>query len=85
MIPPHRYLLLLIYFVIVRAMPGFACCSGLLIIPTADTVGANQYDVEVQIDGDKQKYKADTYLLNTEFGFGNRVEVGADVDLHEPM
>jgi hypothetical protein len=76
-------LLLVAILVIVAAMPSVACYSGLLVIPTADTVGANQYDIELQVDGTTEKLKADTYLLNTQFGLGNRLELGVDVDLHE--
>jgi len=74
---------LLLGFALLLFRPALACYSGLLIIPTADSVGANQYDIELQTDGITRKMKADTYLLNMEFGFGNRVEVGVDVDLHE--
>jgi hypothetical protein len=54
-----------------------------LVIPTADTVGDNQYDIETQIDGNTKLLKSDTYLRNTEWGFGNRFEAGIDVDLNQ--
>jgi len=79
----YHSLLLLIALVFAAALPSMACYSGLLVIPTADTVGANQYDIELQADGTTDKLKADTYILNTQFGLGKRLELGVDVDLHE--
>jgi hypothetical protein len=75
--------LLGIALLLAAAIPGVACYSGLLVIPTADALGADQYDIELQVDGAAEKLKADTYLLNTQFGIGDRLELGVDVDLAE--
>ncbi|HOS42641.1 MAG TPA: hypothetical protein PK794_03035, partial [Armatimonadota bacterium] len=63
------------------AVPGLACYSGLTVIPTADTVGAGQYGIELQADGPTSPFESDTHILNTEIGLGDRVEVGVDFDL----
>lgn len=64
-----------------RAM---ACYSGLVVIPTVDTVGARQFSIELQNDGRVPSVTADATLINTEIGLGERLEVGADFDLsHE--
>jgi hypothetical protein len=60
-----------------------ACYSGLTIIPTADVIGANTYGIELQFDGSPSAPFADTRILNTELGFGDRFEVGVDFDLSE--
>ena len=81
---PHHCLVLLVATLVFAATtPSFACYSGLFVIPTADMVGANQYDIELQVDGTTDRLKADTYLLNTQFGLGDRLELGVDVDLHD--
>ncbi len=81
MSPTLRVLLLACTLLLAAVAPSLACYSGLLVIPTADTVGANQYDIETQFDGTVKMVKVDTYLLNTELGFSNRFEAGVDVDL----
>lgn len=63
------------------ATAGFCCYSGLLVIPTASTVGGNQYSAELQIDGVVQGLASQTTLLNNQFGIGNRVELGLDVNM----
>lgn len=76
-----RSLLLLITLSFVAAPPSFACYSGLTIIPTADTIGNQQYGLEFQMDGSLPDRKADTYFFNTEVGINEQVEVGIDYDL----
>ncbi|HEY3285210.1 MAG TPA: hypothetical protein VGN26_23305 [Armatimonadota bacterium] len=61
--------------------PARATYSGLTLIPTADTVGAGQYGLELQSDGSASTLSPDTYLLNSQFGFGSRFEAGTDLDL----
>ncbi len=63
------------------ASVGFCCYSGLLVIPTAQTVGDGQYSYEFQTDGVIQGMAAETRLFNNEFGIGDRLELGVDVDL----
>ncbi len=65
---------------IAATMPGFACYSGLALIPTTDTVGAKQYGIEFQTDGSITHPKADTFILNTEYGITDNVEAGIDYD-----
>lgn len=62
------------------ALPGFACYSGLALIPTADTVGAKQYGIELQTDGSLTHPVADTFILNTQYGITDNVEAGIDYD-----
>lgn len=61
--------------------PAFASYSGLVIIPTAETVGADQYSLEYQYNGVIQGETANVNLLNTEIGIGNRFETGIDFGL----
>lgn len=58
-----------------------ACYSGLLLIPTADVLDKGEYGIEAQIDGSLSDLSSDTQILNTEFGFMNRLEAGFDFDL----
>lgn len=60
---------------------GHCCYSGLLVIPTASTVGAGQYSCEYQTDGIVKGIVADTHFFNNQFGIGDRLELGVDVDL----
>ena len=61
--------------------PAHATYSGLVLIPTADMVPVGEYAVELQFDGSLGACKADTELLNTQFGFSSRLEAGLDFDL----
>lgn len=63
--------------------PAWSCYSGLTVIPTTDVVGAGQYSLDLQTDGSLPVPRADFYLLNTEFGIGDRFEAGVDFDLSE--
>lgn len=84
MFHPHRCLLMLVFTLLfAAAVPSFACYSGLTLIPTTDTVGANQYSIEFQTDGNIPTPKADTYILNTEVGITDRIEAGVDFDLSQ--
>jgi len=65
------------------AAPALACYTGLTLIPTAETVGANRYGVELQFDGAFPARSTDTRIVNTQFGFGERLEAGVDYDLSE--
>ena len=60
-----------------------ACYSGLVIMPTVDQVGEGTYSLEYQMDGSIPGGRADTHLLNAEFGLGSRAEVGVDFDLSD--
>ena len=61
--------------------PVFASFTGLLIIPTAETVGADQYSLQVDANGQVRRSAFNGWLLNSQFGFGDRLEAGADYDL----
>lgn len=62
--------------------PALATYSGLVVIPTTDVVGDKQYSIEeLQTDGNFSGLTADTYLVNTEFGIGERFETGIDFDI----
>lgn len=60
---------------------GLCCYSGLLVIPTASTVGDGQYSYEYQTDGVVEGIVADTRLINNQIGIGDRLELGVDIDL----
>lgn len=60
--------------------PVWACYSGLALIPTADVVCDGEYSVDLQVDGVLDGPAVDTYILNTEVGFGDRFEAGLDYD-----
>ena len=62
------------------ATAGFCCYSGLLVIPTASTVGEDTYSCELQADGVVEGLTMDATLFNNEFGLGKRWELGADID-----
>lgn len=62
------------------SQPASACYSGLLLTPTADTVGAGNYLFDFEVDGNGQARTVDTYLLNSDFGIGSRLEAGVDYD-----
>lgn len=80
--PPFRHLFLCAFILVLAAnVPSFACYSGLMLIPTTDTVGAKQYGIEFQVDGSIPRPKTDTYILNTEVGIKDRIEAGVDFDL----
>jgi len=57
-----------------------ACYSGLVLIPTTDTTGAYIWAVDAQWQGYSSVLKTDQLVFNTEFGIGDRFEVGIDVD-----
>ncbi|MCE5199889.1 MAG: hypothetical protein ABFD54_04015 [Armatimonadota bacterium] len=61
--------------------PAMACYSGLLIIPTAETVDTNYLSVEYQNDGIVSGFTPDTHLINTELGLTSRFETGIDFDV----
>lgn len=65
---------------LVMGSGGFCCYSGLLVIPTASTVGENVYSCELQADGVVEGLTMDATLFNNEFGLGKRWEIGADID-----
>ena len=57
-----------------------ATFSGLLVIPTAETVGDREYIVETDLYGEAPELGADVRLFGAEFGFGNRFECGLNYD-----
>ncbi len=76
----HRFSLAAVVLagLLVFTLPARACYSGLLLIPTAETVPAGEYSLDLQLDGDATVPEVNTYLLNTEFGLNDRVEAGID-------
>jgi hypothetical protein len=62
-------------------LPTAACYSGLTLIPTADTVGAEQYCLDLQMDGKLTSRATDTRIVNFEVGVTDRLDVGEDRDL----
>jgi hypothetical protein len=44
-------------------------------------VGNKQYGIEFQMDGSVQESETDTNIVNTEYGFTDRIEAGVDFDM----
>lgn len=73
-------IILLILLIATINLPSFACYSGLSTIPTADTVGKDQYSLEFDYGGIIAKFNPNTYLINSEIGIGDKFEIGLDFD-----
>jgi len=61
--------------------PGFSCFSGLVSIPTADTVPMGQYSIEYQSDEQLSGYGNGNHIVNMQFGLNDRIETGIDLDI----
>jgi hypothetical protein len=62
--------------------PCFGCYSGLVTVPTADTVENGRYSVELQTDFVTPiSSETSSRFINTEFGAANHLELGLDLDL----
>lgn len=59
-----------------------ACYSGLILIPTTDVTGAYTFALDLQYESSGSAFRTEGLLVNTEFGVGDRIEVGVDFDLH---
>ncbi|MCL5105454.1 MAG: hypothetical protein M1133_15270 [Armatimonadetes bacterium] len=68
---------------IMASPPVLSCYSGLLIVPTTDTVEMGQFSAELQIDGSVPERNVSNGLINTEFGISDRLEAGVDFDWSE--
>lgn len=60
--------------------PALGCYSGLVVIPTADTIGKGQYGIELQVDGVLPSQSSETRVINTEYGISDKMEIGVDFD-----
>jgi len=58
----------------------WACASGLIGIPTTDTVGAAGWCLDFQVDGRLKGLTTEAGLVNFEMGIGDRIELGVDWD-----
>ena len=76
-----KTILCLLAILLGAVTPGYACYSGLTVIPTVDTVGDKKYGIEFQIDGAFSGSEVDTNVINTQYGFTDRFEAGIDFDL----
>ncbi len=80
----NRKCVLLSVAVIVAALgpapASWACYSGLVLIPTADVTGPYIWALDLQWQGYSRALRTDQLIINTEFGFGERLELGVDVD-----
>ncbi len=73
---------LAVLLLLVWAAPGFAAYSGLMLIPTADVLGPGQVCVDYYFDGGFPVGSGvGCALFDTQYGIGNRMEVGLDFDL----
>ena len=79
----HSFVGCCFLLLVLNALPAYATYTGLLIIPTAETVGADQYSVEYQYDGVIEGQNIITNFINTEIGIGNRIETGFDFGLEK--
>ena len=57
-----------------------ACYSGLILIPTADVTGPLAWALDIQWQGYSSAFRTDQLIVNTEWGIGDRFEMGLDVD-----
>ncbi len=62
-------------------LPVRACFSGLVLIPTTDTVTRGGYALNAEADSSLTVPNVDTYILNTEYGVVDNVEAGIDFNL----
>ena len=58
-----------------------ASYSGLVLIPTADVSGAYTWVLDLHWTAYSNAFSTDELLLNTEFGIGERFEIGIDMNL----
>ena len=63
------------------AGPAFPAATGLLLIPTADTIGAKEYQLQLEIDGSTSPAATQYWFLDTEAGLGEKWELGVDINL----
>ena len=61
-------------------IPAF-CLTTLIVIPTAETIGAGKYRAAAQAEGAEFGLGDSTWALKTKFGLGERVEAGVNFDL----
>jgi len=78
-----RFVLFCIALGLLTAMttPSMAAYGGLILIPTADTTGKDEYSVSLGNQGPTHAPNLDSRYLNTEIGIGDRFETGIDFDL----
>gem|GEM_PF-1035102 len=60
--------------------PVLGSATGLIVIPTADTLPVGEYVVEPGINGPTDDGGENNYLLGTEFGILDNLEAGVDYD-----
>lgn len=63
--------------------PAWAAYSGLTLIPTADLLGPGQVCLDYQVFGSFPMGRVHAAYVNTQFGVGNRAELGLDFDFTE--
>ena len=77
----HSIIICCSVLLMLSALPAFATYTGLLIIPIAETVGADQYTVDLVYNGVVGGTNIITNFIDTEIGMGNRFEAGVDFGL----
>lgn len=55
-----------------------ATYTGLIIIPTAETVAPDEYDIELESGGRLPERSINATIFNSEIGIGSRFETGVD-------
>lgn len=65
------------------SVPGMACYSGLVAVPTAEAVPIGEYGLEPQFDGVLAEGTVRTRLLNTQFGIAPGLDAGLDFDVSD--
>ena len=69
--------------IVLIAVPAFACYTGMNLIPTVDMVGQRTLRLDLQIEGDTDGIRADTWIFNTQYGISDQFEFGIDHDFSD--
>lgn len=65
------------------ASPTLGAATGLIVIPTAETLPGGEYVIEPGANGPIDDGGENNYLLGTEFGIGGNLEAGVDYDFSQ--
>jgi len=80
----RRFIILLcVILMLLVAVPVFACYSGLNLIPTVDMLDKGSLSLDLQIEGKVDGLQSDTWILNSQYGLSDRLELGVDHDFSD--
>lgn len=77
---PFKLLSAALFLLVLSGPDAQACYSGLIIIPTADVTGPLAWVLDIQWQGYSTAFRTDQLIVNSEWGIGDRFEMGLDVD-----